>query len=265
MKGRLTCLNTFILPQNASGAVPCCRRCSFWSGSSQASPWPRCSLRAAPPFLPMPTAVPPPPATDSAETSTDKVVETAYLSRSELAAPVLETADALTEARVLLELDQLAFYFEAGCYWNHYGIDVSSMSDLEQAMCVTDSACAHSENGYDFCNIYNGAMSEAFPEYDYETQCLGYASLISDLLFGTDAPVTEFYDFDDLRIGDHIRLVQNEHSMIVTDIDWSTDTITVTEVNADYENCQISWGRTITRDELYSMEGEATFYTRYTA
>ena len=208
---------------------------------------------------------PPPPATDSAETSTDKVVETAYLSRSELAAPVLETADALTEARVLLELDQLAFYFEAGCYWNHYGIDVSSMSDLEQAMCVTDSACAHSENGYDFCNIYNGAMSEAFPEYDYETQCLGYASLISDLLFGTDAPVTEFYDFDDLRIGDHIRLVQNEHSMIVTDIDWSTDTITVTEVNADYENCQISWGRTITRDELYSMEGEATFYTRYTA
>ena len=29
--------------------------------------------------------------------------------------------------------------------------------------------------------------------------------------------------------------------MIVTDIDWDTDTITVTEVNVDYENCQISW------------------------
>ena len=51
--------------------------------------------------------------------------------------------------------------------------------------------------------------------------------------------------------------------MIVTDIDWSTDTITVTEVNADYENCRISWGRTITHDELYSMEGEAIFHTRY--
>ena len=68
------------------------------------------------------------------------------------------------------------------------------------------------------------------PQYGDETQCLGYASIISDLLFGYDAPITEFYDFDELRIGDHIRMGWYEHSMIVTDIDWDTDTITVTEV-----------------------------------
>ena len=195
----------------------------------------------------------------------DDAAATAYISRAELevAVPSFETVDELTEAHVLLELEQLAAYFEDGRYWNHYGMDASSMNDWEQALCITDQACAHSENGYDYCNIYNGAISDYFPQYDYDTQCLGYAALISDLLFGTDAPVTEFYDFDSLRIGDHIRLVENEHSMIVTDIDWSTDTITVTEVNADYENCRISWGRTITRDELYSMEGEAIFHTRY--
>lgn len=195
----------------------------------------------------------------------DDAAATAYISRAELevAVPSFETVDELTETHVLLELEQLAAYFEDGRYWNHYGMDASSMNDWEQALCITDQACAHSENGYDYCNTYNGAISDYFPQYDYDTQCLGYAALISDLLFGTDAPVTEFYDFDSLRIGDHIRLVENEHSMIVTDIDWSTDTITVTEVNADYENCRISWGRTITRDELYSMEGEAIFHTRY--
>ena len=106
-------------------------------------------------------------------------------------------------------------------------------------------------------------MDDFFPQYEDEMQCLGYASIISDLLFGYDAPITEFYDFDKLRIGDHIRMGWYEHSMIVTDIDWDTDTITVTEVNADYENCQISWGRQITRSELLGMEGDLTYYTRY--
>ncbi len=177
--------------------------------------------------------------------------------------PTLQTTDALTEIRVERQLKRLSDYFTDGSYWNHYDIDTTGMSDLEIATCVTDTPCAHSVNGYTYCNVYNGAMATVFPQYDYDTQCLGYASLISDLLFGTDAPVTEFYDFDSLRIGDHIRLVNNEHSMIVTDIDWDTDTITVTEANADYENCAISWGRTITRDELYSMESDVRFYTRY--
>ena len=162
------------------------------------------------------------------------------------------------------------------------------MTADEIAMCVTDMPCNHSVNGYENCNVYIGLIDDFFPQYGDEMQCLGYASLISDLLFGYvgfrrlrlvrnakagdpksfsksryDAPITEFYDFDELRIGDHIRMGWYEHSMIVTNIDRDTDIITVTEVNADYENCQISWGRQITRSELLGMEGDLTYYTRY--
>lgn len=203
------------------------------------------------------------PADASAETETTASLGTSAIVQREIRTPTPETLNEITEDHVFEQLALLSDYFADGSYWNHYGIDVSSMSDAEQAMCVTDTPCAHSANGYEYCNVYNGAIVEYFPQYQYETQCLGYASLISDLLFGTDAPVTEFYDFDSLRIGDHVRLVGNEHSMIVTDIDWETGTLTVTEVNADFENCEISWGRTITRDELYTMEGDVRFYTRY--
>ncbi|MGN0478545.1 MAG: hypothetical protein ACI4GO_03845, partial [Hominenteromicrobium sp.] len=108
----------------------------------------------------------------------------------EMTAPVLETTEELLQHRVELQLRRLSEYFADGSYWNHIGIDISGMTEIEQAMCVTDTPCSHSVNGYSFCNIYNGVMAEYFPQYDYETQCLGYASLISDLLFGLDAPVT---------------------------------------------------------------------------
>ena len=130
-------------------------------------------------------------------------------------------------------------------------------------MSVTDTPCAHRHNGYSYCNVYSGAMLDFFPSYTSLRQCLGYATLISDLVFGTDAPITEYSDFYDLRIGDHIRLFYYEHSMIVTDIDWETETITVTEVNADYENCQISWSRQFTRTQLQRMEGWIRYFTRY--
>lgn len=178
--------------------------------------------------------------------------------------PLFATGDELVEQRVRERLEMLEEYFPDGMYWNHIGVDTSEMTDEEIALCVTNVPCDHSVYGYGSCNIYNGLMDEFFPQYGDEMQCLGYASLISDLLFGYDAPITEFYDFDDLRIGDHIRMGWYEHSMIVTDIDWDTETITVTEVNADYESCEISWGRQITRDELMRMEGDLTYYTRYT-
>lgn len=177
--------------------------------------------------------------------------------------PLFVSSGNLAEQGVQTRLELLEDYFPNGMYWNHVGVDTSEMTADEIAMCVTDTPCNHSVYGYGNCNIYNGLMDDFFPQYEDETQCLGYASLISDLLFGYDAPITEFYDFDELRIGDHIRMGWYEHSMIVTDIDWDTDTITVTEVNVDYENCQISWGRQITRSELLGMEGDLTYYTRY--
>ena len=192
-----------------------------------------------------------------------EVEDTAELVDAYSSVPLFVSSGNLAEQGVQTRLELLEDYFPNGMYWNHIGVDTSEMTADEIAMCVTDTPCNHSVYGYGNCNIYNGLMDDFFPQYGDETQCLGYASIISDLLFGYDAPITEFYDFDELRIGDHIRMGWYEHSMIVTDIDWDTDTITVTEVNADYENCQISWGRQITRSELLGMEGDLTYYTRY--
>ena len=97
---------------------------------------------------------------------------------------------------------------------------------MDPALSITDTPCAHSADGTDTCNTYKGALLAEFPEFS-GIQCFGYASLLSDLLFGTDAPVTE--------------------------------------VNADFETCRIAWGRSITRGELYETDSAVIFYTRYEA
>ena len=104
-------------------------------------------------------------------------------------------------------------------------------------------------------------MRDLFSEFS-GIQCFGYASLLSDLLFGVDAPISEHRDIERIRVGDHIRFLNAEHSVIVTEIGRDENDmvyVCVTECNADYENCRISWGRRITKAELTNM----CVYTRY--
>ena len=156
------------------------------------------------------------------------------------------------------KLAVLESIFEDGRFWNH----TDETSWMDPALSITDTPCAHSADGTDTCNTYKGALLAEFPEFS-GIQCFGYASLLSDLLFGTEAPVTIHYDFDRVRVGDHIRLIDLEHSVLVTETGTQADGsryVRVTEVNADYESCKIAWGRTITEDELY---GTAEILTRY--
>ena len=134
-----------------------------------------------------------------------EVEDTAELVDAYSSVPLFVSSGNLAEQGVQTRLELLEDYFPNGMYWNHIGVDTSEMTADEIAMCVTDTPCNHSVYGYGNCNIYNGLTDDFFPQYGDETQCLGYASIISDLLFGYDAPITEFYDFDELRIGDHIR------------------------------------------------------------
>ncbi len=177
--------------------------------------------------------------------------------------PTLSEEGAETEAEAREKLASLAVYFEDGCYWNTAGVP----ADAQDAFSITDTPCDHSMDGYVFCNTYSGITETCFPEYGSgSTQCLGYASLLSDLVFGTEAPIRVHYDFDRLRVGDHIRLRSWEHSMVVTEIGTEADGsryIQVTEVNEDYETCRISWGRTITEDELYGLGDTVQILTRY--
>lgn len=149
------------------------------------------------------------------------------------------------------KLNILKVCFPSGKYWNHRNMNAPG----DTFLCVSGTPCSHSQNGYVFCNQYQGTMRNLFPDFS-GIQCFGYASLLSDLLFGTDAPISEHQDIERIRVGDHIRFLYAEHSVIVTEVGRDENGmlyIFVTECNSDYENCCISWGRRITQDELTNI------------
>ena len=179
--------------------------------------------------------------------------------------PVL-TADTgvTTEEEAAARLMALSAYFEDSRYWNCCGTGLTKSSD--NLFCISDTPCDHTLRGYVGCNIYSSGMNEALG-YGSGTQCLGYVGLLSDLTFGTDAPITVHNDWDRVRVGDHIRLVLWDHSMLVTEVGQDEDGSTyfyVTEVNADYETCQISWGRKFTKADLRRLGDYIRVFTRYT-
>lgn len=77
--------------------------------------------------------------------------------------------------------------------------------------------------------------------------CAGFAFLAQDTVFGKSAPRSIYYDlsWDDLRVGDHLRMNYDTHSVIVLTVE--DDYITVCEGN--YNN-SIHWGRKIYMDDL---------------
>lgn len=168
-----------------------------------------------------------------------------------------------TEKEAAARLTELSAYFQNGRYWNCRGTGLSQSAD--NLFCVTDSPCAHASYGYSYCNVYTSSMSE-YMGYYWGTQCLGYAALLSDLTFGTDAPISMHSDFEKLRVGDHIRLVLWDHSMLVTEVGKDENGKTyvyVTEVNADYDTCKIEWGRKFTQQDLHRLGDYVEIYTRY--
>lgn len=146
-----------------------------------------------------------------------------------------------------------------GMYWNHMYDDSISYGE-ETPWYVTDIPCEHSIYGESYCNFYNGATEEIFP-YSTLCECLGFASFLSDQLFGEEAPLHLFYDYSLLRVGDHIRLDEYEHSMTVVEV--SEDSITIGEVNQDYEDCLISWSRQLSWYELDDLAWDSEYISRY--
>jgi len=163
------------------------------------------------------------------------------------------------------KLDVLRERFPAGMYWNHSGIDNSEMSHDEAALLCTDIPCDHSNYGYGPCNIYNGETMHWFG-YGYNMECLGFASLISDFLFGKEAEIREYWSFDEVRVGDHIRLDLWDHSFIVSEVgvnEEGEDYIKIVECNRNFEDCLIEWDRVLTRSDIYSYGNYVTYLTRY--
>lgn len=168
-----------------------------------------------------------------------------------------EEPQPITEEEAAATLESLRDTFPEGAYWNHVGVE-----DWDE-FTVTDSPCQHDLYWDAYCNTYTGGIQELFPQFEPMEQCLGFAALLSDLVFGEDAPVSTFTDYTQLRVGDHIRLELTEHSMTVLTV--AEEGITVVECNRDYEHCRISWDRFLSWEELAAYSYEMECITRYEA
>lgn len=168
-----------------------------------------------------------------------------------------EEPQPITEEEAAATLESLRDTFPDGSYWNHMGLE-----EWDE-FTVTDIPCDHDLYWDTYCNSYTGGIQELFPQFEPMEQCLGFAALLSDLVFGEDAPVSTFTDYIQLRVGDHIRLELTEHSMTVLTV--VEEGITVVECNRDYEHCLISWDRFLSWEELAAYSYEMECITRYEA
>lgn len=196
-------------------------------------------------------------ALSEASSAVESAPEESYQEAMDFAVSYYEEPQPITEEEAAATLESLRDTFPEGSYWNHVGVE-----DWDE-FTVTDSPCQHDLYWDAYCNTYTGGIQELFPQFEPMEQCLGFAALLSDLVFGEDAPVSTFTDYTQLRVGDNIRLELTEHSMVVLTVDG--EGITVVECNSDYEHCRISWDRFLSWDDLAATSYEMECITRYDA
>lgn len=194
-------------------------------------------------------------ALSEASSAVESVPEESSQEAVDFAVSYYEEPQPITEEEAAATLESLRDTFPEGAYWNHVGVE-----DWDE-FTVTDSPCQHDLYWDAYCNTYTGGIQELFPQFEPMEQCLGFAALLSDLVFGEDAPVSTFADYTRLRVGDNIRLELTEHSMVVLTVDG--EGITVVECNSDYEHCRISWDRFLSWDDLAATSYEMECITRY--
>ena len=196
-------------------------------------------------------------ALSEASSAVESVPEESSQGAVDFAVSYYEEPQPITEEEAAATLESLRDTFPEGSYWNHMGLE-----EWDE-FTVTDIPCDHDLYWDTYCNSYTGGIQELFPQFEPMEQCLGFAALLSDLVFGEDAPVSTFTDYTQLRVGDHIRLELTEHSMTVLTV--AEEGITVVECNRDYEHCRISWDRFLSWEELAAYSYEMECITRYEA
>lgn len=145
------------------------------------------------------------------------------------------------------KINELKEKYPDGMYFNHMGMDEDEIEGLNIITC-TDIACNHSKNSTKYCDIYNGKSSDAYPYSVAGRQSVGFASMLSDMIFGEDAHAYEITDYDNVRIGDQARIDGDTQTVFI--IEKTDEYIIVSEVNENGQNCLISWGRKIMKKDL---------------
>lgn len=155
------------------------------------------------------------------------------------------------EEAIEAKIQELRAMFTDGKYWNH---EEGRKYDVYT---VRDIPCNHKANGEGTCNVYASVSNTMYPYKVRGSQCLGFASLCSDYVFGKDAAISKHTDYDKVRVGDQVRLNNDTHSVFV--IEKTDEYIVVAECNADYKTCKLSWDRKIFKKDLK----KAWYITRY--
>ena len=149
--------------------------------------------------------------------------------------------------QVYKKLMQLKKKFPNGKYWNHVGRKMKEGKDTSNY--VTSKPCNHSGslNQYGVKSTCNMHIDKANHIRGY--QCYGFASLLSDKIFGNKVNKTH-RSFSKARVGDHVRYSAGSsggHSVII--VEKHKNYIIAAECN--YGNtCRIVWGRKISAAEL---------------
>ncbi len=176
------------------------------------------------------------------------------------ATPKPSSVSSISEAEAYSRLIALQSKYPTGKYWNHVGTGISYSNNNMDSV-ITTQPCNHARDGRANCNTYIGITNYMWAGHNQISgiQCFGFASMLSDAVFGKDAPISMHTSYDRLKVGDNIRLTTYGHSMIV--LSKTSSYITVAECNADFSSCVLSWGRKITRQNLESYNH--IYMTRY--
>lgn len=173
--------------------------------------------------------------------------------------PVIQAAAVpVSPEEAAAKLESLMETYPDGSYWNNPDRSVSYKSFVNNMDgLVSSKACSHDDSDQTCC-YHMGICTVPFA-HPAATQCLGYVSLLSDLIFGAGAPMRAHKDLDAVQVGDIIRFIGNSHAVLVTGI--AEKGVYVTECNRDFQTCKIHWGRLCTWRELKA--GDISIVTRY--
>lgn len=159
--------------------------------------------------------------------------------------PTTSYASELCGCGIVGRLGELRAKFPDGKYWNHLANSYHN-NDGPYNTCTNEN-CMNPDSYTDTpCTTHNGFAGVGCYDcnnFDSGIQCFGFANKIFYDVFGVYASqMQKRYDFDNISIGDWIRVNNDSHSAVV--IDRSGSNLTVVEANYG-TNCMIQWNRTI--------------------
>lgn len=187
--------------------------------------------------------------------------EDVELIQEDIALPITQAAAAITPEEATAKLQALQLVYLDGMYWNNPdGSVVFDPATNNMDALVTDTPCAHKIPQTEITTCaYHAGISSVPLAYGQAPQCMGYASMISDQVFGAGAPVRVHRTIGKVKIGDVIRILSESHSVVVTGI--LDEGFEVTECNRDFKTCKIEWGRVLTWEEI--VNEDYLIITRY--